>query len=58
MMGSSAFSGSFVVSDLTFDDQRWFQLDLLRVVTTPRSAIHRCIAAADRSEFCGSWGSH
>lgn len=34
MTGSKAFSGDFVVSEVTFDDQRWFQLDPARVVTT------------------------
>jgi hypothetical protein len=33
MMGSNAFSGNFVVSEVTFDDQRWFQLDPVKVVT-------------------------
>ena len=27
MVASNAFSGDFVVSEVTFDDQRWFQLD-------------------------------
>jgi hypothetical protein len=34
MVGSNAFSGDFVVSEVTFDDQRWFQLDPMKVVTT------------------------
>jgi hypothetical protein len=34
MEGSNAFSGDFVVSEVTFDDQRWFELDPKRVVTT------------------------
>jgi hypothetical protein len=33
MMGSTAYSGDFVVSEVTFDDQRWFQLDPVKVVT-------------------------
>jgi hypothetical protein len=33
MAGSNAYSGSFVVSEVTFDDQRWFQLDPVKVVT-------------------------
>jgi hypothetical protein len=33
MIGSNAFWGDFVVSEVTFDDQRWFQLDPMRVVT-------------------------
>ena len=33
MTGSNAFSGNFVVSEVTFDDQRWFQLDPTKVVT-------------------------
>jgi hypothetical protein len=33
MQGSNAFSGNFVVSEVTFDDQRWFQLDPVKVVT-------------------------
>jgi hypothetical protein len=33
MVGSQAFSGNFVVSEVTFDDQRWFQLDPVKVVT-------------------------
>jgi hypothetical protein len=33
MAGSTAYSGSFVVSEVTFDDQRWFQLDPGKVVT-------------------------
>ena len=32
MMGANAFSGNFVVSEVTFDDQRWFQLDPVKVV--------------------------
>jgi hypothetical protein len=32
MVGSNAFSGNFVVSEVTFDDQRWFQLDPMKVV--------------------------
>ncbi len=34
MRGSNAFSGDFVVSEVTFDDERWFELDPQRVVTT------------------------
>jgi hypothetical protein len=33
MVGSDAFSGSFVVSEVTFEDQRWFRLDPAKVVT-------------------------
>jgi hypothetical protein len=33
MAGTTAFSGNFVVSEVTFDDQRWFQLDPVKVVT-------------------------
>jgi hypothetical protein len=33
MAGSTTFSGNFVVSEVTFDDQRWFQLDPMKVVT-------------------------
>jgi hypothetical protein len=33
MVGTTAFSGNFVVSEVTFDDQRWFQLDPVKVVT-------------------------
>jgi hypothetical protein len=33
MAGTNAFSGDFVVSEVTFDDQRWFQLDPVKVVT-------------------------
>ena len=33
MIGSNAFWGDFVVSEVTFDDQRWFQLDPVKVVT-------------------------
>jgi hypothetical protein len=33
MKGTDAFSGSFVVSEVTFEDQRWFQLDPVKVVT-------------------------
>jgi hypothetical protein len=32
MAGTTAFSGNFVVSEVTFDDQRWFQLDPMKVV--------------------------
>jgi hypothetical protein len=32
MVGTSAFSGNFVVSEVTFDDQRWFELDPKKVV--------------------------
>ena len=34
MSGANAYSGDFVVSELTFDDQRWFKLDPVRVVPT------------------------
>jgi len=34
MDGSKAYSGDFVVSEVTFDDQRWFKLDPVRVVPT------------------------
>ena len=33
MVGSDGFTGNFVVSEVTFDDQRWFQLDPVKVVT-------------------------
>ena len=33
MAGSTAYSGSFVVSEVTFDEQRWFQLDPVKIVT-------------------------
>jgi hypothetical protein len=32
MVGSDGFTGDFVVSEVTFDDQRWFELDPERVV--------------------------
>jgi hypothetical protein len=32
MVGSKGFTGNFVVSEVTFDDQRWFQLDPEKVV--------------------------
>lgn len=32
MVGSKAFTGNFVVSEVTFDDQRWFELDPEAVV--------------------------
>ena len=32
MVGSEGFTGNFVVSEVTFDDQRWFELDPQRVV--------------------------
>jgi len=32
MIGSKAFTGDFVVSEVTFDDQRWFELDPETVV--------------------------
>ena len=32
LMGANAFSGSFVVSEVTFEDQRWFELDPMKVV--------------------------
>ena len=32
MIGSEAFTGDFVVSEVTFDDQRWFELDPETVV--------------------------
>jgi hypothetical protein len=34
MVGKDAFTGNFVVSEVTFDDQRWFRLDPVKVVTT------------------------
>lgn len=33
MAGTMAYSGTFVVSEVTFEDQRWFQLDPVKVVT-------------------------
>jgi hypothetical protein len=33
MAGANAYSGSFVVSEVTFGEQRWFQLDPVKVVT-------------------------
>lgn len=33
MAGAMAYSGTFVVSEVTFEDQRWFQLDPVKVVT-------------------------
>jgi len=32
MIGSRGFTGNFVVSEVTFDDQRWFELDPEKVV--------------------------
>ena len=32
MMGAQGFTGNFVVSEVTFDDQRWFELDPEKVV--------------------------
>jgi hypothetical protein len=32
MVGSEAFTGNFIVSEVTFDDQRWFELDPETVV--------------------------
>jgi len=32
MMGSEGFTGNFVISEVTFDDQRWFELDPQKVV--------------------------
>jgi len=32
MVGSEGFTGNFVVSEVTFDDQRWFELDPQKVV--------------------------
>jgi len=32
MVGSEGFTGNFVVSEVTFDDQRWFELDPEKVV--------------------------
>src|SRR5215471_13067000 len=32
MTGTMAYSGNFVVSEVTFDEQRWFQLDAAKVV--------------------------
>jgi hypothetical protein len=32
MIGSKGFTGNFVVSEVTFDDQRWFELDPEKVV--------------------------
>ena len=33
MVEANGFTGDFVVSEVTFDDQRWFQLDPVKVVT-------------------------
>jgi hypothetical protein len=32
MVGSNGFTGNFVISEVTFDDQRWFELDPEKVV--------------------------
>src|SRR5207244_11932157 len=32
MVGSNEFTGDFIVSEVTFDDQRWFELDPEKVV--------------------------
>src|SRR5450631_3410425 len=32
MVGSEGFTGDFVVSEVTFDDQRWFELDPASIV--------------------------
>jgi hypothetical protein len=32
MEGTKAFTGNFVVSEVTFDDQRWFELDPAKVI--------------------------
>ena len=32
MMGSEGFTGNFVISEVTFDDQRWFELDPQKVI--------------------------
>ena len=32
MVGSDGFTGNFVVSEVTFDDQRWFELNPEKVV--------------------------
>jgi hypothetical protein len=32
MVGANGFTGNFVVSEVTFDDQRWFELDPEKVV--------------------------
>jgi hypothetical protein len=34
MDGANAYSGDFVVEEISFDDQRWFKLDPVKVVTT------------------------
>ena len=33
MLEANGYTGDFVVSEVTFDDQRWFQLDPVKVVT-------------------------
>lgn len=38
MVGSEGFTGNFVVSEVTFDDQRWFELDPDKVVV--RLEVH------------------
>ncbi len=32
MTGPTGFTGNFVVSEVTFDDQRWFELDAEKVI--------------------------
>ena len=32
MVGSKGFTGNFLVADVTFDDQRWFQLDPEKII--------------------------
>jgi hypothetical protein len=32
MVGTNAFSGQFIVSEVTFEEQRWFELDPMKVV--------------------------
>jgi hypothetical protein len=32
MVGSEGFTGNFAISEVAFDDQRWFELDAQKVV--------------------------
>jgi hypothetical protein len=50
MMGANAYSGDFVVSEVTFDDQRWFKLDPARVVPT-REVINPDLSRVDEIGF-------
>lgn len=50
MEGANAFSGMFVVSEVTFQDERWFQLDPVKVIVL-KEVAHPDLSRVDEIGF-------